>query len=142
MKKFSGLIAASILASSPAFAEMEEQILVTNNIRAGTVITAADIKTPKGRDALRRAHDYIGKETRRSLYKGQAINDALLREPTLIERNAIVQMEYVRGPMTISSEGRALDKGALGDRVRVMNLSSKRIVTVVVTGADQVKAKL
>jgi len=139
MNKFSGLIAASILANTAAVAE---ELVVSRNIPAGSIITATDIVTPDDRFALRRAVDIIGMETTRSLYKGQKINENELRTPTLISRNAIVQMEYIKGPMTISAEGRALDKGGLGDRVRVMNLVSKRIVTVIVTGADSVKAQL
>ena len=81
-------------------------------------------------------------ETDRTYYQGQPIDEGNLRPRTLIKRNAVVQMEYAKGPMMISAEGRALDRGALGDRIRVMNLDSKRIVTVVVVGADAVKAQL
>jgi flagella basal body P-ring formation protein FlgA len=81
-------------------------------------------------------------EAGRTFYQGQPIDETKLRAPTLIKRNTIVQMEYARGPMTISAEGRALDPGGLGDRIRVMNLGSKRIVTVVVTGENAVRANL
>ncbi len=139
MNKFAGLIAASILANTTATAE---ELVASKIIRAGSILSASDIVTPDNHAALRRAVDIIGMETTRTLYKGQAIDTVTLRTPTLIKRNAIVQMEYIKGPMTISAEGRALDKGGLGDRVRVMNLTSKRIVTVIVTGTDSVKAQL
>ncbi len=139
MNKFAGLIAASILANTTATAE---ELLASKIIRAGSILSATDIVTPNNHEALRRAVDIIGMETTRTLYKGQAIDTVTLRTPTLIKRNAIVQMEYIKGPMKISAEGRALDKGGLGDRVRVMNLTSKRIVTVVITGTDSVKAQL
>jgi flagellar basal body P-ring formation protein FlgA len=139
MNKFAGLIAASILANTSATAE---ELVSSRIIRAGSILSATDIVAPNNHEALRRAVDIIGMETTRTLYKGQTINTTTLRTPTLIKRNAIVKMEYIKGPMTISSEGRALDKGGLGDRVRVINLTSKRIVTVIVTGADSVKAQL
>ncbi len=139
MNKFAGLIAASILANTTATAE---ELVASKIIRAGSILSASDIVTPNHHAALKRAVDIIGMETTRTLYQGQAIDTLTLRTPTLIKRNAIVQMEYIKGPMTISAEGRALDKGGLGDRVRVMNLTSKRIVTVIVTGADSVKAQL
>lgn len=141
MKKFAGLIAMSILGTSVETA-VAEDILAARNIRAGTVISASDIITPTDRIALRRAVDIIGKEASRAFYQGQAIDETKLRSATMIKRNAIVQMEFARGAMTISAEGRALDNGALGDRIRVMNLGSKRIVTVVVTGTDVVRAKI
>ena len=141
MKKFAGLIAMSILGTSVETA-VAEDIVAARNIRAGTVISASDIVTPADRIALRRAVDIIGKEASRAFYQGQAIDETKLRAATLIKRNSIVQMEFARGAMTISAEGRALDNGALGDRIRVMNLGSKRIVTVVVTGSDSVRAKV
>ena len=139
MKKFAGVIAMSLLGTSIE-AAVAEDIVAARNIRAGSVISAADIITPADRSALRRAVEIIGMETSRALYRGQAINESNLRAPTLIKRNAIVQMEFARGAMTISAEGRALENGGLGDRIRVMNLGSKRIVTVVVTSADSVRA--
>lgn len=141
MKKFAGLIAMSILGTTIETA-VAEDIVAARNIRAGTVISASDIITPADRIALRRAVDIIGKEASRAFYKGQAIDETKLRNATLIKRNSIVQMEFARGAMSISAEGRALDNGALGESIRVMNLGSKRIVTVVVTGSDSVRAKI
>ena len=141
MKKFAGIIAMSVLGVSIETA-CAEDVLAARNIRAGTIISAGDIITPTDRAALRRAVDIIGKEASRAFYRGQAIDESKLRAPTLIKRNAVVMMEYSSGPLSISAEGRALDNGALGERIRVMNLGSKRIVPVVVTGADSVKANL
>jgi flagella basal body P-ring formation protein FlgA len=49
--------------------------------------------------------------------------------PALVERNSIVRMNYSRGPLRIVTDGRALDRAAVGETVRVMNLSSKQTVT-------------
>ena len=139
MKKFAGLIATSILASDFAGVAAAQELIATRNIRAGEIIAAADIVTPGSREALRRAVEIIGMETSRAVYRGQPLDQEALRKPTLVERNAVVYMEYNHGPMTLSAEGRALDKGAMGERIRVMNLASKRVVTAIVTGADSVR---
>ena len=139
MKKFAGIIATSILATDFTAVVAAEELLAARNIRAGAVITAADIANPNDRDAMRRAIGIIGMEAGRTFYRGQPLVENDLRKPTLVERNAIVHMEYNNGPMTISAEGRALDKGAIGDRIRVMNLASKRVVTATVTGNDSVR---
>ena len=52
-----------------------------------------------------------------------------LGPPALVDRNALVRMVFVRGALAIQAEGRALDRGGVGERVRVMNLGSKQIVT-------------
>ena len=141
MKKFAGIIAGAILANDFAAVAAAEELVAARNIRAGDIITASDILSPNNHDAMRRAVNIIGLEATRTFYEGQPVREADLISPTLIKRNAIVQMEFAQGPMTISAEGRALDKGSLGDRIRVMNLLSKRIVVTTVTGNNTVKAK-
>ncbi len=138
--KFSGVIAAMILANG-AMPAAAEDVVAARNIRAGAIIAAADIVTPAGEAALRAATELIGLEAARSIYKGQPLNKDDLRAPTLIERNAIVTMEFVKGPMLIATEGRALDQGGSGDRIRVMNLLSKRIVSATVVSANTVRTK-
>jgi len=140
MNKYAGIIAGSILASGLSAAHAED-VTAARPIRAGAIVSASDIATPNEREAMRRAARMIGMEAARTLYKGQSIDAEDLRQPTLIKRNAIVQMEFTKGPMTILAEGRALDKGGMGERIRVMNLLSKRVVTATVFGADLVKAK-
>ena len=118
-----------------------EELVASRNIRAGSVITATDIVSPNDIDAMRRAVNIIGMEAVRTFYQGQPLREDNLRKPTLVKRNAIVQMAFAQGAMTINAEGRALDQGGLGDRVRVMNLISKRIVVATVSGNDSVKAE-
>ena len=58
----------------------------------------------------------------------------------LVERNALVLLRYERGALVITAEGRALDRGALGDRIRVTNLSSRQTVVgrIAADGAGEV----
>jgi len=142
MKKFAGIIASSILASDLFAAAAAEELIAARNIRAGTVITASDIVSPSSHETMRRAVNIIGLEAIRTVYRGQPLHEEALQNPTIVKRNAIVQMEFDKGAMTISAEGRALDQGALGDRIRVMNLLSKRIVMATISGNDSVRAKL
>ena len=141
MKKYAGVIAGLILASEPFAAAVAGEITAAKQIRAGSILTAADITTPSDRDAMRRAFELIGREAMRTYYRGQPINEEDFQAPTLVSRNSIVQMEFSKGAMTIFAEGRALDRGGFGDRIRVMNLLSKRVVSATVSGAGNVKAK-
>ena len=141
MNKFAGIIATSILASDMFSVAAAEELVAARNIRAGAVITATDIVSPSDLDAMRRAVNIIGMEAVRTFYQGQPLREDNLRKPTLVKRNAIVHIEFSQGSMIINAEGRALDQGGLGDRVRVMNLISKRVVVATVSGTDSVKAK-
>lgn len=49
--------------------------------------------------------------------------------PAIVERNQLVKMIYAEGPLNIATDGRTLDRGGPGDQIRVMNLSSRQVVT-------------
>lgn len=140
MKTYVGIIASTILANWGSHLYAED-IVVNRNIRAGHLISASDIQTPQSTNALRRATMMVGKEAARTLYKGQAVSDGDVRSPTLVTRNSIVAMTFTKGSMTIDAEGRALEDGSIGDRIRVMNLGSKRVTTMTVSGPESVKVK-
>ncbi|WP_428408214.1 flagellar basal body P-ring formation chaperone FlgA [Hyphococcus sp.] len=139
-----------VAAVSPQAPRTENDLLMTSvmpveqkpaavsaaeNLRAGTVLHASDLSLDSG-DAS--ALDlYVGAELKRSVYKGMKLSPKDVGPPTVVERNAIVQLEFVRGPLMIMTEGRALDAGAVGDRVRIMNLNSKIILTAVITGPNK-----
>ena len=138
MNKFAGVIAGIVLANdcSGAFAQ---DVTATRNIRAGAVLTPADLKTSGDRESIRTAINLVGLEAKRIHYRGEKLDTADFRNPTLVERNAIVHMNFNKGPMLIQTKGRALERGGLGDRIQVMNLFSKRVITAVVSGTDNVR---
>ncbi|MEM8935806.1 MAG: flagellar basal body P-ring formation chaperone FlgA [Pseudomonadota bacterium] len=140
MHKYKAVIATAILASGVEYAAAEE-LLAARNIRAGSLISASDIVTPHTDEAMRRAAKAIGMQTARALYKGKPFDEADLEPPTIVDRNEIVTMEYFKGPLMISAEVRALDEGGRGERIRVINLQSKRIVSATIIDAGRVRAQ-
>ena len=136
--RFSGLIAAAVLANGAAFAD---EPVAARNIRIGTILSASDVVAPQSEDGLRDAASFIGLEAARPIYKGEALSRDSLRAPTAVARNAVVTMEFEKGALIISTEGRALEPGAVGDRVRVMNLGSRRIVSAYVTALNTVRTR-
>ena len=99
-------------------------------IRSQSVLTAEDLAldgeaVPGGVASIEEA---AGLEARVALYPGRPILASQLRSPALVERNAVVKMSYASGPLKIVTEGRALDRAAVGETVRVMNLASKQTV--------------
>lgn len=71
----------------------------------------------------------VGQEARVALYAGRPIHPGDVGPPAVVERNQIVPLIYQTGHITISTEGRALDRAGPGDFIRVMNLSSRMTVT-------------
>ena len=82
-------------------------------------------RVPGGAVAI---EDVIGLETRVALYPGQPIKLGDVGPAAVVVRNDAVTMVYAAGGLTIITEGRALDRAAIGERVRVMNLDSRTIV--------------
>ena len=74
----------------------------------------------------------VGKEVRVNIYAGRPVRAADLASPALIERNQVVTLNYSHGGLTIATDARALDRAGPGERIRVMNLESRSMVTGVV----------
>lgn len=126
MKRFLILILA--LLATPA---ASDSVVAAKNLRPGMVVTAQDVKLVAADIAggFQLLEDVIGQEVRVVLYAGRPVLPNDIGPPSLIDRNQIVTLVYTAGPMTILTEGRSLGRGAIGDRVRVMNLSSRATVT-------------
>lgn len=136
------VIAALVLAQ-PAFAD---SLVATRTIRAQSVIgpddlTLVDAEVPGAATDLAEA---LGLEARVAIYAGKPVRLSDLGAPALIDRNQVVTLVYLAGGLTISTEGRAMGRGAEGDVIRVINLASRSTVSgrvgpggVVYVGVEQ-----
>lgn len=109
-------------------------LVAARNIRPETVLTEADIRLVHGPVAGAADHPdlAIGMEARVAIYAGRPIRPEDLGPPAIVLRNQVVALAYAAGTLAIRTEGRSLDRGGVGDLVRVMNLSSRTTVTGVV----------
>lgn len=112
-----------------------QSVTVVRTVRSQSVIEADDLVltpggTPGGLDSVEAA---VGMEAKVALYPGRPILASQIGAPALVERNGLVKLSYLKGPLSIVTEGRALDRAAAGEPVRVMNLQSKQTVTGTVT---------
>lgn len=109
---------------------MAETIVATRTIRPQQVITAADIRLDPAK--IEGAHsspdEVLGLEARIAIYPGRAIMIGALGEPALVDRNQYVELIYQHGGLRIIAEGRALGRGAAGERIRVMNETSRTVL--------------
>jgi len=77
----------------------------------------------------------VGMEARVALYANRPIRPGDVGFPAIVERNQLIPLIYQAGSLTITADGRALDRAGPGDAIRVMNLGSRSTVTAVI-GAD------
>lgn len=117
-------------------ASAQETVIAAGTIRGASLIGPADVATVEGETpgALDDIGDAIGMEARINLYPGRPIRPGDLRPPAIVERNEIVSLRYNYGGLLILTEGRALDRAAEGELLRVINLSSRQTVTATAAG--------
>lgn len=75
----------------------------------------------------------IGLEARITLYAGRPIAASDIGPPALVDRNQTVSLIFRSGGLSILTEGRALERGAAGEVIRVMNLTSRATVSGTIT---------
>jgi flagella basal body P-ring formation protein FlgA len=127
----------SLLLCAPVHAD----IVVSNrNLRAGDVFKIQDLRVIEGQNTggFDQVADVVGQEARTALYPNRPILVTQVGPPALIERNQVVQVRFAGSGLSISTEGRALERGGLGDRIRFMNLTSRATLFGVVQSDGQI----
>lgn len=105
-----------------------DTVVATRTIRPSEKIGAEDVSV-QAREilgAVQSLEQVIGLEARAALYPGRPIRLQDVGPPALVERNQIVEIRFKQKGLMILAEGRALSRGALGERVRVMNSDSRK----------------
>lgn len=74
----------------------------------------------------------VGKEAKRNIGSGEPFRTALLDAPTAVKRGELVTLESLAGSIKVSSSGTAMADGRVGQKIRVRNNSSERIISGVV----------
>lgn len=130
---------ALALPGAPVAADTVEAV---RTLRSGTLLAYGDVTLVPGPAAPGMADSIeavVGQELRSSIYRGRAVRLSDLGPPTLVRRNDIVTLYFRQGALSIRGEGRALGDGGEGERLRVMNLDSRLIVTGRVRGPSLVE---
>ena len=114
---------AVLMAGSAA----ADSLVAARAIVGSSIVGEADIRFARRsiEGALSDPALVVGREARVTIYAGRPIRAGDLRAPALIERNDIVRLRYRSGGLVIEADGRALGRGAAGDRISVMNLTSR-----------------
>lgn len=124
--------------------EMVEVPVLRHRIAVGQTIAEDDIDWSKVRaDRLPRnvvvaAADLIGLAPRRPIAPDGPIRADELRTPIVIAKNSLVVIRLQTDRMHLTAQGRALEDGASGAVIRVMNTKSNTIINAVVVDSGRV----
>ncbi len=130
--------------SGRAFPALDVPVLA-QRMSPGEKITESDINwlrvpaTRVSQNIIDDARNLIGFTPRRGLRPGEMIRINDVEPPRLVEKGTIVSIRYVFANMTLSTRGRALEDGALGDTIKVLNQRSHRTIDVEITGINQAR---
>lgn len=110
---------------------LADALTPTRAIRPMSIIAPEDVvwSDVAATGALSDVGDVVGMEAKVTLYPGRPIRRGDVGPPAIVERNQMVVLTYQSGGVSISTEGRALARGAVGEWVRVMNVSSRTTVS-------------
>ena len=108
-----------------------DTVVATRTIRAQQIVMADDLRLVAGETPGMAGEiaQIAGFEARRILYAGRPVSPRDVGPPALVERNQIVLLGFRVGGLKITTDGRAMARGGEGDRVRVINLSSRTTVS-------------
>ena len=81
----------------------------------------------------------LGKAAKRLITKGDVIRSSLLDQPRQVTRGEMVIITATTGSIRVVMQGTALSDGKLGQRIRVKNSQSERIISAKVVGPAEVE---
>jgi len=107
-----------------------ETIVAAKTLPAQTILTFEDLVL-NDMDIAGGVSDpfaLVGKETRNAIYAGRPIRAVDVTAPAIVARNQLITLIYQNNALSIRTEGRALDRGSVGELISVMNLASRSTV--------------
>jgi flagella basal body P-ring formation protein FlgA len=133
----------------PVRVEREARVLVATRALARDAVLRPEDVTLAERDPDRLPQGYVttpaevaGMRLRRAVPAGSVVTPAMLVAVPLISSGQQVTLEAGGDDMHIRMAGEALADAGLGQRVRVRNLSSERVVEGIVRSAQVVEVLL
>jgi len=116
----------------------------SHGMAIGDVFGASDvkeIKLPRDRitpDAITSAQALIGKATRRILGTNEIVRAGDIADPIVVHKGDLVTVALNSSTMQLTAQGKALDDGAMGASIRILNTQSNRTIDATVAGPNQV----
>lgn len=94
-----------------------------------------------GPDSVESPERVVGMVLARRVPAGQVVSTRDFRLPPVVERDDVVQVRYAAGALKVTGLGRAQAAGAPGERIPVMNLTSRKVVHATVVDSRTVEVQ-
>ena len=127
-----------------SLSETFEAVVPTHELKQGQVIGISDIaveRRPKASSSsttLTTIEQAQGLSAKHALRAGQVIRQADVAKPELVARGETVTIMFQVPGITVTILGKAVEPGALGDMISVINVQSKHTIQATVVGPGRV----
>ena len=114
-------------------------------LTAGAIAGPDDVRMARVRvtsvraDVARDPSAVIGMQLKRQIAAGVPIPVADLMQPTQVNRGDPVGLRLQVGGLSLTAQGMALESGAIGERIRVRNVSSQAVLDAEIVGPGVVR---
>lgn len=113
-------------------------------LNTGDIINAADLDTimlpsDRANSLVKLDADLIGKAAKRTLSANQPLRPGDIAPPRVVTNGQLVTVLVSTPVMQLTAQGRALQDGALGDTIRIVNTQSNRTLQGKVEGDGLVR---
>ena len=122
--------------------ETVELPVLNRHVKRGEIISDGDIEwlawptRRMPRDAVVDVADVVGWAAKRSLRAGVPLRERDVQEPIIVAKGSTVSLVYRTESMVLTAGGKALEDGAMGSVIRVLNSQSKVVVEARVEGGN------
>lgn len=117
-----------------------DQRIGRNQIISRNDITYLKVRADQlGTDVVTDPSKIVGMAPRRMLAENTPIREGDLHPPIIVARGSLVGMTLTSRYMVLTAQGKALEDGAQGQVIKVMNTQSKTTIDAVVTGPGRVR---
>ncbi|MCX5813486.1 MAG: flagellar basal body P-ring formation chaperone FlgA [Proteobacteria bacterium] len=127
----------------------KKMFILKQNTKRGDVVRPDDISVKEtymngnsGADYPSRMEDVVGKALKRDMPAGTVITCQSLEDSFVIQRGDTVNIVAENKKLLLQAKGRTLERGKIGDIIRVKNLTSDKEIVGRVAGSSTVKVDL
>lgn len=127
--------------------DLVDVAVLTRSLDRGETVKVADVSVEKrprdavSSDALLDGTPLAGRVARRALGAGSFVKSGDLARPEIVQRGEVVNAVYEAPGMILSMRAKAVEAGALGDVISILNPGSKKAIPATVVGPGKVSVR-
>jgi flagella basal body P-ring formation protein FlgA len=121
-------------------------LMLARSVKRGETLKETDfvvrqVRVNKAGVYASRPSEAVGRSLKKNLFQGEVLALNALADVPAVEKGKSVTIIVRDAGLTVKAKGEALEDGALGETIKVRNVSSKTVLTAVIVAGDTVEVK-